>query len=94
MIVLAQTRSEVELGGRDSYCVALSQVVSAAHTRSEVSVGAVAWYLPALGSHGVRALHTRLALVVGADVSYSAVVHTVKGAHTRSELVPGGVASY
>lgn len=75
-------RSDVIVGLRDTK-ESSPHVVSAAHVRSVVGVGAATSYCSD-GTHDVTARHTRSVLAVGGRSSNWLLLHDVIGAHVRS----------
>ena len=75
LVTSEQARFEVAVGAVLSKTPSETlQVVSAAHARSVVPVGAAVWY--SVEEHDPIAAHCRSELTVGATVWYSLVVHT------------------
>ncbi len=68
------------------------QAVQLEHTRSDVALGVVLWYVtPA--EQVVNAVHTRLEVAVGAVDWYSAEVHVRRVAQTRFDDDVAGTVS-
>ena len=68
--------------------LSLSHVVSGAHTRSDVSVGAAVSY-SVVSEHDLMAVHWRLLLVPAAIDSHWPCVHAGRR-HVRSVVAVGG----
>ena len=85
-------RSDVVVCGADCHCDALHAVYGA-HTRSDVSVGAVISYSCPI-TQRVSAVHTRSAVGPGAADCHCDMLHRVSAAHTRFDDRVGGNTSH
>ena len=70
----------------------LEHAVCAAHTRSDVCVGAVVCHCE--GVHVVMSLHSRLLVALGAVVCHCVVEQTVSALHARSDEGCGAAVSH
>ena len=92
MLQEEHTRSDTLEGARASNDTPNEHVVSAVHTRSDVSVAHVLSYCIIV--HVVSAVHTRLLVEVWAADTNCVLVQVVTTRHTRLLVDVGAVDSY
>jgi hypothetical protein len=95
VVSLPQVRSEVLVGGDDSYSWSVElHDVNDAHTRSDLDVGATNWKVSASTEQRVKSLQIRSELYVGAIVSNEPSLQVESAEQLRLVVNVGAALSY